>query len=174
MQTENLNMPHCIRTYSGQYVNVFNPDPATLNIEDIAHHLAMQCRFGGALPEHYSVAQHSFHVCTLLHADQQLAGLLHDASEAYLVDVPRPIKKQLKDYQRIEDGLMRIIAQKFGFQYPFTPEVHAADQQLLQQEWHCLMLRNWADWDHTILYMQPQDAKRHFLKKFNSLTTQTI
>ncbi|RYZ63042.1 MAG: hypothetical protein EOO14_00395 [Chitinophagaceae bacterium] len=170
MQTENLHTPRCIRTFTGQYVNVFQPDPETINIQDIAHHLSMQCRFGGALPEHYSVAQHSFHVSEMVDPKHRLAALLHDASEAYLVDVPSPVKKELRDYRHIEDGLMRVIAQKFGFQYPFVPEVHAADQQLLLQEWDCLMLGNWQNWKHTIMFCQPGNAKRWFLKQFESLT----
>lgn len=53
MTTENLYTTDCIRTSSGQYVNVFNPDPNTIKIEDIAHSLSMQCRFGGHLPYHF-------------------------------------------------------------------------------------------------------------------------
>lgn len=170
MQKENLYTPNCVRTFSGHYVNVFNPDPATICIEDIAHHLAMQCRFGGALPDHYSVAQHSWLCSQLVPPQHRLAALLHDASEAFLIDLPSPIKKQMKNYQLFESDLMRVIAKKFGFQWPLATEVQAADHQLLQQEWHCLMLGNWPDWKHTILYMNPASAKRHFLEAFHMIT----
>lgn len=170
MKQENLYKPHCVRTFSGQYVNVFNPDPATITIEDIAHHLSMQCRFGGALPDHYSVAQHSW-LCSQMVAPQyRLAALLHDASEAYLIDLPAPIKREMKNYQLFEADLMTVIARKFGFQWPLPVEVQAADHQLLEQEWHCLMLGNWDQWKHTVLYMNPAGARSFFLKQYNELT----
>lgn len=137
---ENLFTPDCIRTYSGQYVNVFNPDPDTILIEDIAHSLSQQCRFAAQLPAFYSVAEHCLEVAYMMPTEHQLAGLLHDASEAYLLDIPSPIKKRLPDYLQIEANLMRVIAQKFGFAYPLAQCVHDADHERLIAEWDVLML----------------------------------
>jgi hypothetical protein len=89
-------MSSCITTYSGISFDPLNPDPAQVRIYDIAHHLSNTCRFAGATSKFYSVAQHSLLVCALLPLDAgpwaHLLGLLHDAAEAYLTDLPTPVK----------------------------------------------------------------------------------
>jgi uncharacterized protein len=82
-----------IQTYTGKQFWPLSPLPEDIVIEDIAHALSMQCRFGGHVRTFYSVAQHSVHVSLLVEPQYALWGLLHDAAEAYLVDLPRPIKK---------------------------------------------------------------------------------
>ena len=86
-----------ILTYSGKVFDPVNPIAADIRIEDIAHALAHQCRFSGHTIEHYSVAEHSVRVSGLLEDRGypyrvQMWGLLHDASEAYLIDLPAPVK----------------------------------------------------------------------------------
>lgn len=137
---ENLYTPNCIRTFTGKYINPVEPDPALICIEDIAHALSMQPRFGGHLPIFYSVAEHSIAVARLVKPALRLTALLHDASEAYLIDVPRPVKEQLTNYKEIEDRLMRVIAEKFGIEWPLPSEVKMADELCLQQEWEDIML----------------------------------
>lgn len=119
---ENLFTANCIRTFTGKYMNVFEPTEDMICIEDVAHALSNQCRFGGHLPKFYSVAQHSLMCCEMATPERKLEALLHDASEAYLLDVPKPIKQRLSNYKEIEDNLMRLIAKKFGFQYPLSEE----------------------------------------------------
>ena len=165
MITENLYTPDCIRTHSGQYVNVFNPDPDTILIEDIAHSLSQQCRFAGHLPGFYSVAQHSCRVSGILLPKHQLAGLLHDASEAYLLDIPSPIKTRIPQYKEIEDNLMRVIADKFGFQYPLHEDVKQADKITLQLEWDHIMLGGQGLFGWSMYH-----AKTAFLNKYEKLT----
>jgi uncharacterized protein len=138
--TENL-YSDSIRTYTGKYVDVFNPTPDMICIEDIAHALSNTPRFGGHLKHFYSVAQHSLS-CAKCMDDYKLEALLHDASEAYLTDMPSPIKKKMPQYQEIEDNLMKVIAEKFGFQYPLPDEVHRIDKQMLDSEWRLLVLMN--------------------------------
>jgi hypothetical protein len=164
---ENLYMPNCIRTFTGIYVNVFEPTLEMICIEDIAHGLSNQCRFGGHLPEFYSVAQHSFLCSQMAESEFKLEALLHDASEAYLLDIPSPIKQGLSNYKEIEDKLMVLIAEKFGFKYPLTKAVKKIDEEMLQFEWKHLMLKKpmigWFDcW-------QPGYAKRRFLETFYEL-----
>lgn len=139
-QPENLYTPNCIRTRSGIYINPFEPTPDQITIEDIAHSLSMQCRFAGHLPEFYSVAQHSFECSFLVQDKYKLQALLHDASEAYLLDIPSPIKNQIPKYKEVENNLMAMIAGKFGFSYPFSKEVKWADKIMLQFEWDKIML----------------------------------
>lgn len=164
---ENLYTPNCIRTFTGKYVNVFEPTPEMICIEDIAHSLSFQCRFGGHLPEFYTVAQHSILCSQMVEKEFKLAALLHDASEAYILDIPSPIKKGLSNYKEIEDNLMKVIAAKFDFKYPLPTEVKLADLGLLNLEWNSLMINEQKD---DFEYMTSKYAKATFLEIFNRLT----
>lgn len=138
--TENLYTPDCIRTVSGRYVNVFEPKPEMFCIEDIAHALSHQPRFSGHLKEFYTVAQHS-HYCSLIcdPADAYEA-LMHDSTEAYLLDMPSPIKARMPEYKAVEDNLMKTLAEVFEFRYPLPPSVKVADKEMLQAEWDQFMI----------------------------------
>lgn len=164
---EVLYKPDCIRTYTGKSVNVFNPTADMICIEDIAHALSNQCRFGGHVPEFYSVAQHSVLCTQLLPRSLELAGLLHDASEAYLMDIPSPLKKGLINYKEIEDKMMSVIAEKFGFEYPLPEKVKEVDKIVLEWEWSALMLRE----THCLkIYPSNQnDSEELFLVRYNNL-----
>jgi hypothetical protein len=165
IQEENLYTPNCIRTFTGIYMNVFEPTLDMICIEDIAHALSNQCRFGGHLPEFYSVAQHSLLCCGLAEEEYQLQALLHDASEAYLLDIPRPVKQGLSNYKEIENKLMLLIASKFGFQYPLDQQVKLIDEEMLKIEWHGLMLSRKPPFE----CWTPAYAKEMFLKTFDEL-----
>lgn len=133
-----------IQTYTGQLLDVSSPDPGHINLIDIAHGLAYTHRFGGHTTGSlgYTVAQHSLLVAELLLDPRHIvAALLHDASEAYLGDVPSPIKKSLPDYQRLENRLMHTIARKYHFDYPVAREVREADMKALQLERQRLMMQ---------------------------------
>lgn len=134
--------PGVIRTFTGKMINVFEPDPDLICIEDIAHALSNLCRFGGHTRRFYSVAEHSLRVAAIVPEKHKIAGLLHDASEAYLVDLPSPIKYFIPKYQEYEQNLMLAIAEKFGFDYPLHSEVVRADRQLLEVEWGEMMVKN--------------------------------
>lgn len=161
--TENLYHPDSIRTFTGQYVNPLNPDPDTICIDDIAHALSQICRFGGHLPYFYSVADHSLAVSYSLPAEHVLAGLLHDASEAYLCDIPSPVKRMITGYAEAEDRLMKVIAEKFGFPWPLPEVIKAEDRRQLQIEWDNIMLKN----TRPLVWAHP---RKSFLDRFNSLT----
>lgn len=135
MKSENLHEPFCIRMQSGHYVNGITPNPATICIEDIARGLARTIRWRGQTHWPLTVAQHSVHVSIRLPHELQLAGLLHDASEAYLGDVPGPYKRLLPDYNKMEQRMMKAIADKFGFEYPLHPMVTEMDRLALSLEW---------------------------------------
>ena len=87
-----------LHTFSGQGFDPLNPCTKDVRLEDIAHALAQTCRFGGHTPRHYSVAQHAVFVALLVlkvsrRPDWALLALHHDSAEAYLGDIPRPIKR---------------------------------------------------------------------------------
>jgi 5'-deoxynucleotidase YfbR-like HD superfamily hydrolase len=159
---ENLYSPNCIRTFTGLYVNIFDPTPDMFCLEDIAHSLSQQCRFAGHLPEFYSVAQHSVHCSNVVEDKYKVAALLHDASEAYLLDIPRPIKSWLTNYRSIEDTLMEVIAKKFGFKYPLDEIIKTTDKLALEFEWDHLMLKK--PLPHEFTCFSPKEAKKLFLK----------
>ena len=165
---------HEIRTRSGQYVDVLNPTPEMIHIEDIAHALSFQPRFAGHLPRFYSVAQHCVHVAEwLMHYGTYhkifLEGLLHDATEAYLIDVPSPIKGLLTEYKQIENNLNEVIAQRFGLITPYSLFVKQADNYMLRREWHEFVLREPVVQPLPLWY--PETAKEQFLNMFDTLNT---
>src|SRR5271165_5200280 len=97
-----------LSTYTGKKFFPYDPRPEQICIEDIAHGLSMLCRFVGQCRFFSSVAEHSIAVARLLPANLKLFGLLHDASEAYLADLPRPVKAGLPEYKAIEANVERV------------------------------------------------------------------
>lgn len=162
-----LHNTNLLRTHSGKLIDVFNPDPDLICIEDIAHALAHICRFGGHTTDFYSVAQHSIMCASLVPHTLQLTALMHDATEAYLLDIPSPIKRQLPKYEEAEDNLMRVIAQKYGLEYPFPAILKIADKDALEYEYKYHVLQS-----STCTNMTAELAKQVFLEKFNEYTNQ--
>lgn len=172
-----------METYSGQQFFFLNPRQDSILIEDVAHALSNLCRYGGHSRRFYSVAEHclllSGHV-ELMRPDDvqtQLDALMHDATEGYLVDMPRPIKHVLKDYKRIEDGLAVAIAQRFGLSSPMDRLIHEADSRILRDERMQVMSDSGNNWGTdslqalgvTIEFLSPWEAERRFLKRFGQL-----
>jgi 5'-deoxynucleotidase YfbR-like HD superfamily hydrolase len=173
-----------IATYTGGQIAPLNPDPADINIEDVAHSLANQCRFTGHTRVFYSVAQHSTLVSELCPDKYRLWGLLHDATEAYLSDIARPIKRFSgtfgEIYSEVEDNLMKAVIERFGLEYvlPMPDAVKEADNILLANEIRHLMADSplyagWEDYPEirtgALSYRSPVVAKQMFLNMFNEL-----
>lgn len=113
-----MTMSEYITTYTGKHFRPLEPDPQLVKIEDIAHALSMICRGNGHVKTFWSVGEHC--ICCAREAAERgmsermiLACLLHDASECYMSDVPRPFKKELPEYQKWEDHLLSLIYEKF-------------------------------------------------------------
>lgn len=130
--------PGVVETYTGNQFDVLNPDPGDVDLRDVAAGLAHTCRFGGQCQHFYSVAQHSLHVSHELPDPRlQLFGLFHDAGEAYVGDVPRPIKARLGEFERIEERILDAVWEAFELDPPTDDEwerVMAADDRLLAYE----------------------------------------
>lgn len=126
------------RTASGLTFYPLDPRPEEILIEDIAHHLARICRWGGAVERYYSVAEHSVllaeHFVNSGDIDLARWALLHDAAEAYLGDVVRPLKPYFAEFKTFESQLERMIWQRFGLVGDLPAEVHAADTAILGDE----------------------------------------
>lgn len=157
----------CIRTKSGLFMNIFEPEVDMICIEDIAHALSAQPRFAGHLRRHYSIAQHSIHCSERVSQSNKLTALLHDASEAYMLDMPTPIKARMPEYKAYEHRLMEVIAEKFGFNYPYHPEIKVIDTVMVNFEWENLVKNNNKDFK-CLTFLQ---AKTEFLRVFAELTT---
>lgn len=123
-----------MQTYTGLIFHPLNPKPGTIVITDIAAALSKMCRFGGHCSRFYSVAEHCVQVALHASDEHRLTALLHDASEAYLVDIPRPIKPQLANYYELEANLMSAISERFGTQWPLPAEIKAIDTAILSDE----------------------------------------
>ena len=136
-----------IMTYTKKMFDPLNPDVALIDIEDIAHALAMLCRANGHFKTFYSVGQHSINCLKEAAARGysqrvQLACLLHDASEAYLSDVTRPVKQELPRYKEIEAPLQDAIWNKWLGEPLNTQEVKQVfeiDDAILAHEFINLM-----------------------------------
>lgn len=168
-----------IDTFRKKRIDPFNPDPSQIVIEDIAHALAMLCRFGGHCSSFYSVAEHSINVSKIVDKEFAKWGLLHDATEAYIGDVVRPIKhlSEMIAYRDAEDRLNNSIAEKFGLSKKMPKEVKVADGVMLQTEKSQILLgadlstNNFPVVDLALDLYSPIKAKKAFLKRFNELFT---
>lgn len=130
-----------MQTYTGRQFWPLDPRPEDIEIADIAAALSKLCRYGGHCLRFYSVAEHCVHVAAAARPSLALTALLHDASEAYLSDIVRPVKPYLSNYMDIEDGLERTVSERFGTIYPLPAEVKKLDNAILWAE----MLQNMAD-----------------------------
>lgn len=161
-----------IQTYNKHQFHALDPRSGDFDIEDIAHALSLQCRFSGHTRVHYSVAEHSIRVADLCPPEHKLWALLHDASEAYLVDIPRPFKRlpEFAFYREIEAKTMEAICDQFGLPRECPECVHKADEVMLATEARDLMgplVGTWhlreAPLDEVVIPMSSLRAKAAFL-----------
>lgn len=182
-----LKVTHCVdsfnpqaawvQTYSGKRFTPTEPVASNILIQDIAHSLSMQCRFTSHTNFFYSVGQHSVLVSYLCDMADALEGLLHDASEAYLVDIPAPLKRSGKfdAYIGFESVMAKAVDERFGLK-PEPESVKLADKRILACEARDLMSPVRHDWIYPYepmpLYIKPvgpAEAKQMFLKRFYEL-----
>lgn len=166
-----------IQTFTGKQFWPTEPRAQDVDIIDIAHALSMKCRYNGHCHTFYSVAEHSVIVSHFVPRELALWGLLHDASEAYLVDVPRPIKPFLTNFKELEGRVMVAICEHFGLPIAEPPEVKRIDMAVLGDEMTQLMGPPPADWKLPepalgvqIHAFNPEAAKMLFLERFYFLT----
>lgn len=167
-----------MQTFTGRKYWPMSPRPHEVYIEDIAHSLGLQCRYAGHCIKFYSVAEHSVLIARHLaatHAPEvALAGLLHDAPEAYCVDIPRPLKPYLTNYRAIEQDNWLAIAARFGLPPELPREVHEADNRIIADELVNLVPMPWhAKHDRPLgvklRYWSPEEAELEFLATFDAL-----
>lgn len=164
-----------IFTYTGNVFYPLDPRQQDIYIEDIAHALSLMCRFNGHINCFLSVAQHSIHVSELCKPENALYGLLHDASEAYLADVPSPLKQMFDDYKNIERKVQGAICAKFNLDPLMPPDVKVADNIMLATEMRDLMTKIviQSDFEPRPERIEPfssVDAEKKFMDRFLFLT----
>lgn len=174
------NLPSTIHTRSGLFVDPLDLRVEDIRIEDIAHHLGNQCRFSGAVVEFYSVAQHCVLASKIVEPEFAYDALLHDAAEAYLQDMARPLKNDPRfgqPYRGAEARAEKVIGEALGVRFPMPPEVKQADEIMLVTEARDLM-HGTKDWKHftdvkplpeTLVSWSPKRARREFMSRYERL-----
>ena len=160
-----------ITTYTGRRFDPLHPDPDAISAEDIAHALSLLCRAGGHFAHFYSVAQHSVNCAKEALARGYtkrvaLGCLLHDASEAYLSDITRPVKAHLPRYLDIEKTLQDAIYRNYLTPMPNDRElalIREIDDTLLYHEFLAIMKQSVFD-TAPPLYADCSFAKENFEK----------
>ena len=165
-------------TFSGRQYWPLDPSAADVCIEDIAAALSKECRFGGHVSRFYSVAEHSLLVSQVVPTEYALAGLLHDATEAYVKDIPRPLKRGLGSaYADIEELNWLAICDWAGISPVLHESVKQADDAVLMAEKEELLSREGPQWSVNvepanvqIVGHEPGTAAFLFLRRYYELT----
>ncbi|PTA91274.1 hypothetical protein CWM66_08495 [Kosakonia sp. H7A] len=168
-----------IQTYSGKKFDYLTATVDVIDIEDIATSLSNICRYCGQLPEFYSVAQHSVLCSQLVPAEFAFEALMHDAAEAYVQDLPAPLKALLHDYRRMEQMVDDLIRAKYGLPREHSPAVKRADLIMLATERRDLEIDDGTRWSVLdgipasdvidICPLRPGQAYALFMNRFNEL-----
>jgi len=167
-----------IETFSGLKFYPLDPQPEDICIEDIAHALALQCRYNGHSRVFYSVAEHSVRMSRLDLPGCPKWRLMHDAAEAYISDVPSPIKPMLRGFKKIEESISMIIGKKYSLGIPNHTEIKYADMVMLAMEKRDILMQGGPQWrielpnplfKHKIHPWKWQKAKTEFLLRFIEL-----
>ena len=174
-------MENFISTATIPKFNFINPKPEDIHISDIANALALTCRFGGHCSTFYSVAEHSIVLAGVLEDEKAsdltvLAALLHDAEEAYLPDIPRPIKNLMPEAMGIYYTIQNAIEVKYGLgneaNLTMWNEIHDIDRKLCITEAKALGIWNdqWEDFGDLpkvkFYWLQPPEVEEMFLRRY--------
>jgi hypothetical protein len=183
-------------TFTGRRFYPLDARVEDIDIRDIAHSLALQSRWMGHCKKYYSIASHSLACARVAEMTNQPPevvawALMHDASEAYVGDVIRPIKRSLlvwdgsgvdepEVFKEIENRLHQLIAERFGLPWPMPEAVHEIDNRMLvteayyltnyEREEHWIKEKHWAHikpyaGDHVLLYQTMEGAEENFLAR---------
>jgi len=167
-----------IRTYTQLQFYPMAPRIEDIDILDIAHSLSNQCRYTGHTRDYYSVAEHSVRMSHIVSVPNQRWALMHDAAEAYLSDMARPVKQHFPLFHEKEEVLLELIAKKYNLSWPMPTEIDEADYIMISTEkrdlfdnaiqWTQLTDRP-APHSEVIIPWQPSVAFNEFTKRFKKL-----
>lgn len=167
-----------LQTYTGRVFYPADPRADEVCIEDIAHALSLLCRFGGHCERFYSVAEHSVLCSYMVPPEAAFDALMHDATEAYLVDLPSPVKHSLPEYKSMEEVLWCVILERFPQLAVVTPRsVRQADRDILFSERDQNLKPNPIPWNLedpgtriNLYFWSPSEAETKFLERFHHLS----
>lgn len=172
----NENSKYWVQTYTGRKFVLSKPLSGDIGIEDIAHSLAYQCRFAGHCREFYSIAEHSVRAAQLVRHSLRKQALLHDAAEAYIGDITRPMKRLIPAIVDLEREIWAKIAERFDIKVELDEEVRYADNVMLATEARDLMTPPPEPWEslpeplpHALIPWAPVRAESWFLSIFYAL-----
>jgi hypothetical protein len=160
-----------MQTYSGKRFYPYHPKEEDICLIDIAHSLAYTGRFSGHCKTFYSVAQHS----VLMSYMCGIQGLMHDSAEAYVTDIPRPVKIGIPIAKEIEDNILKVIFKKYNIPFPLTKEVKDLDSRFCVTEGEQLLIGGVTNWDMAKYYkpldivIEPWEFKKSrfkFIRRF--------
>jgi hypothetical protein len=169
-----------MQTYSGEPFYPLEAKPEEVEILDIAHALSMVCRYAGHCLRFYSVAEHSVLLSHTVDPEHARWALLHDATEAYMGDMVRPLKHEMPEFMSAEDRLMEVIAEKFNLVGPMPDQVKEHDTRIVVDERNQNMVPSRIPWSLLDGYRplgvklncwSPTRAKAEFLSRFQQLFT---
>lgn len=163
-----------LQTYTGKRVSVMNPQPEEINLEDIVTALSKQCRFNGHCSKFYSVAEHcvrgSYLAEKLYNKKIAKEFLLHDATETYMGDMIRPVKRMIPQFEEMEQVFWKAISTKFKLPYVHSKEVHFLDNVMVTWEKRDL-LPNSEPWPNlpdisqlNLPYLVPDDWQQAYVE----------
>ncbi len=172
-------MDNAILLESGKFYSYLYPEQNDWDIEDIALSLSHLCRYSGQVQKFYSIAQHCYLVSYAVDQKYALDGLLHDGVEAFMVDIPTPLKLLLPDYKVLEKKHEAEMFKRFGLEFPMNPAVHKADREMLVAEVRDMKSPH-PHWDKLagmdvshIAHIDPwtsDKSRKMFLKRYYQLT----
>lgn len=173
-----------IETCSGEWFDYLNPEPSTIHITDVACGLGNICRFSGQIPDFYSVAEHSILMSEVMDdPTDAMWALMHDAAEAYICDIPSPLKQELgPKLEAIERTILKAVAQKFDLPV-YSPKVYPLkvkdlDLRMFKLERNFVqnskntILKDVEPADVTPKCYGPDEAKSEFLSQYEHLCHQ--
>ena len=169
-----------MQTFTGRTFYPMAPQVGDVDPVDIAHALGLICRYGGHVNRFYSVAEHCVLMSYAVAPENALWALLHDATEAYVGDMVRPLKNMMPAYREAEDRLMVVICDRFGIGYSCPAEVKAADTRILLDERAALMApapQSWRSLEGVpplgvhVEGWSPAVAEERYLARLGELTT---
>lgn len=172
-------MSSWMQLYSGEPFYPMDATQDDIHIYDIAHALGNVCRYAGHCHTFYSVAEHSWHLSYSVDSENALWALLHDAAEAYIGDIVRPLKHEIQSYLDLEEYLERIIFNKFGLTGPMPDQVKEHDLRIVVDEREQLMAPPRLPWPMLegceplgirVNTWNPDQARFMFLARYNQLT----
>jgi hypothetical protein len=166
-----------MQTYTGRAFYPMDPQTGDVDPADIAHALSLLCRYGGHVTRFYTVAEHCVLMSHAVAPGNALWALLHDATEAYLGDMIRPLKSAMPEYRAVEDRLMHVLCNRFGLDWDCPAEVKAVDARILLDERAALMAappQPWAVEHLTPLGVEisgwtPEEAESRYLARLAEL-----